>query len=79
MLTLKEMVSPGKKVKFDYYRQGELWYVTDDGFEFPVPTSDCGDACFLSEDKAMLFMRYIRKHIESIDRARILQETAKQQ
>lgn len=74
MLTIKEMVSNGKKVKFQYYRAKELWYVTEDGFEFPVPIADCGDAAFLAEDKAILFMRYIRKHIEGIEKARLLQE-----
>ncbi len=74
MLTIKEMVSGGKKVKFQYYRAKELWYVTEDGFEFPVPVADCGDGVFLAEDKAILFMRYIRKHVEGIEKARILQE-----
>ena len=39
MMTLKELVK-GKKVRFSYYRNGELWYRTDDGFEFPVPIAD---------------------------------------
>lgn len=33
---------------------------------FPVPIEDIGDATFLAEDKAILFMRYIRKYIEEI-------------
>ena len=70
MLTIKEMVSGGKKVKFQFYRVKELWYVTEDGFEFPVPIADCGDGVFLNEDKAILFMRYIRKHIESIEKGK---------
>lgn len=75
MLTIKEMVSGGKKVKFQFYRAKELWYVTEDGFEFPVPVADCGDGVFLNEDKAILFMRYIRKHLESIEAGRLLQES----
>jgi hypothetical protein len=35
-MTLKELVK-GKRVRFKFYRDGELWYETDDGFEFPVP------------------------------------------
>ena len=58
---IKEMVKDGKKVRFTRYRQGHLYYQTEDGFEFPVPLSDAGDATFLAEDKAMMFMRYIRK------------------
>jgi hypothetical protein len=65
-MNLKEMVKDNKKVFFSYYRNGELWYVTECGFEFPVPTTDTGDAVFLNEDKALLFMRYIRKHIAFI-------------
>lgn len=70
MLTLKEMVQSGKQVTFIYYRAKELWYKTDDGFEFPVPIEDCGDAVFLDKDKAILFMRYIRKHMEMLKKAR---------
>jgi len=44
MLTLKEMVTTGKKVRFSFYRDKELWYVTEDGFEFPVPIDDVGTA-----------------------------------
>lgn len=30
-------------------------------YEFPVPIEDCGDATFPAHEKAILFMRYIRK------------------
>jgi hypothetical protein len=69
-MNLKDMVKDNKRVHFQFYRSGELWYTTECGFEFPVPTSDCGDAVFLAEDKALLFMRYIRKHIEAIKQAK---------
>jgi hypothetical protein len=59
-----------KKVIFDFYRQGELWYKTECGFSFPVPISDTGTGTFLREDKALLFMRYIRKHIEMINQSK---------
>lgn len=64
MKSLKEMVGGGNVVNFIYYRDGNLWYITECGFEFPVPITDVGNATFLACDKAMLFMRYIRKHIE---------------
>jgi hypothetical protein len=70
MPTLKDLVSGGKQVHFLFYRQKELWYKTDDGFEFPVPIDDIGDGVFLATDKAMLFMRYIRKHLQDIDLGR---------
>jgi len=62
--TIKEMVENKQKVRFRFYRDGQLWYATECGFEFPVPISEAGTATFLAEDKAILFMRYIRKHME---------------
>ena len=67
---IKEMVKDNQKVHLQFYRAGELWYMTDSGFEFPVPISDTGDACFNRDDKALLFMRYIRKHLECIEEGR---------
>lgn len=68
---IKEMVSNNKKVVFTMYRKGELWYKTECGFEFPVPISDTGDAIFLDSDKALLFMRWIRQHIKSIEEGKL--------
>jgi hypothetical protein len=65
--TIKEMVKDQKKTIFIYYRDGELWYKTECGFEFPVPIKDVGNATFLAEDKAILLMRYIRKHKEMLE------------
>lgn len=65
MSTLKELVAGGKLVHFQFYRKGELHYKTDDGFSFVVPAEDAGDASFLASDRAMLFMRYIRKQLEA--------------
>jgi len=65
-MNIKDMVKDNKKVRFTFYREGYLYYKTECGFEFPVPISDTGEASFLAEDKAMLFMRYIRKHIEEL-------------
>ncbi len=62
------MVSSGKTVTFEFYRKGELWYTTECGFKFPVPISDTGDGTFLKSDKAMLFMRYIRKQIDEVQK-----------
>lgn len=67
--TIKELVKD-KKVHFKFYRDGELWYETDDGFVFPVPVSDVGNATFLAEDKAILFMRYIRRYKDALEKER---------
>jgi hypothetical protein len=64
------MVKDAKKVRFAFFRGRELWYRHEDGFEFPVPIDDVGDAVFLAEDKAILLMRYIRMHSEAIAAAK---------
>jgi hypothetical protein len=61
-MTLKELVK-GKRARFQFYRDGELWYETEDGFAFPVPISDTGTGIFQAEDSAIVFMRWIRKHL----------------
>ncbi len=52
-------------VRFVRYRQGIAWYgvnVPSEGyFMFPVPLEDIGDATLELEDKAILFMRYIKR------------------
>lgn len=73
-MTLKDHVKG--QVHFQFYRKGELFYKTDSGFEFTVPVEDCGDGVFLNEDKAMLFMRYIRKQLEANEAGRKADEIA---
>ena len=55
-----------KMATFQYYRQGNLMYVTTDGFEFPVPLTDTGDSTFYDEHSALELMRWIRKQVELI-------------
>ncbi len=64
MKTLKELIK-GKAI-FQHYRDGSLWYMAN-GFLFPVPISDIGNATFLAEDKAILYMRYIRKYLKELE------------
>jgi len=67
MSQLSEIIGDrNKKVHFKFYKDGDLWYSTEEGFEFPVPISDMGNATFMAEDKAILFMRWIRKHLGMI-------------
>ena len=70
MNDIKEMIKDNKEVLFLYYKEKELWYTTECGFDFPVPIEDIGNATFHANDKAMLFMRYIRKHITFIEGAK---------
>lgn len=70
MNNIKDMVKDNKVVRFMFYRSGECWYETECGFTFPVPISDVGNAALLAEDKALLFMRYIRKHVSMLEESR---------
>lgn len=62
---VKEHVVNNQKVRFSFYRDGMLYYKTEKGLLFEVPTSDAGTACFNAEDRAILFMRWIRKQLEA--------------
>jgi hypothetical protein len=73
---IKDLVAPGNVAAFVKYHDGQLWYEiwlsgkdTPEDFQFPVPISDIGNATFLSQDKAILFMRYIRKHMDFLKKA----------
>jgi len=75
MVSLKEMVTGDKKVKFVFYRDKALHYETEDGFIFPVPIEEAGSATFRAEERAMLMMRYIRNHLKAMQTARQRQNT----
>lgn len=75
--TIKDLVSDGKLANFYYYKDNNLWYsisMKEEEFTFPVPIDDIGNATFWHEDKAILFMRYIRKHLTTIEAARMLND-----
>jgi hypothetical protein len=63
MKSMKEMI------------EGELWYATSDGFKFPVPIADVRTGVFNAEDKAILFMRWIRKQIDVVEKAALESKT----
>jgi len=79
MPTIKELVT-NTEVHFTHYFDGNLWYEVRFGgtsesgqaigvntFAFPVPIDDIGNATFKATDKPMLFMRYIRKHLKTLE------------
>ena len=66
-MRLFDMVN-NQQAHFQYFRDKELWYKTDDDFLFPVPISDVGTATFLSSDKAIFFMKWIRRYKEELDK-----------
>lgn len=81
-MKIKDLVKDNR-VQFEYYRDNKLWYNvmkrTGDNksteiFIFPVPINDIGNATFNREDKAILFMRYIRKYLEVIEKEKIIDD-----
>jgi hypothetical protein len=76
MTSIKDLVANGRKVRFTHYKSGDLWYVTECGFAFRVPIADTGEGAFLAEDKALLFVRYIRKHKAMLEQARAQAQSA---
>jgi hypothetical protein len=72
---LTEMVREGNTADFEHYHDGNLWFrvmwtagdLSFQQFTFPVPISDVGSATVNRSEKAMLLMRYIRKHLKTIE------------
>ena len=71
-MNIKEIVK-NQNAHFVFYRDQSLFYETDNGFLFSVPISDAGSATINSQEKAILLMRYIRKHIARTESARSAQ------
>ena len=62
-MNVKDIVKDNT-VRFVRYRQGIAYYgvdVAEGTFEFPVPIDDIGNATLELEDRAILFMRYIKQ------------------
>ena len=72
-ILLKNLVKD-TTAEFVCYRDGDLWYqiVGSDGqkqiFEFPVPIADTGTGIFPSQTKAITLMRWIRKHLDKVEK-----------
>jgi len=67
-MNIKDMVK-NNAVRFVRYRKRIAYYIVRVPTEnvhhaFPVPLGDIDDATLEAEDKAILFMRYIRQAIE---------------
>jgi hypothetical protein len=76
-ITLGELVK-GTKVRFDSYRAGFFYYnivlwrdssampgsTVLHRYQFTVPAEDVGNATLLHEDKAITYMRWIRRALE---------------
>jgi hypothetical protein len=66
-VVIKDHVKDNQKVRFNCYRDGQFWYETDLGLVFPISLEEvtASKVTLLPEDKALLFMRWIRKYVES--------------
>ena len=64
-VVIKEHVKQGEMVHFEYFRDEEFWYRSDKGLLFPIPLKEAlaGRATFLAHDKAIYFMRWIRRYV----------------
>jgi hypothetical protein len=66
-MNIKDLVKD-KIVQFVSFQRGEFTYkvAANDGhdFFFTVPLWDIGDGKLLNEDKAILYMRWIKKQLE---------------
>lgn len=68
-MDIKRFVGGFNRVWFEYYRQGYFYYnvkdlETGETFTFPIPIVDTGSASLNHDDKAITFMRWIRKAID---------------
>lgn len=76
-MNILELVGKDNRVSFSHFRAGHFYYYVPrlDGTEvytFPVPIEDIGNATLKNEDKALTFMRWIRKAMS--DNTLILEE-----
>lgn len=54
-------------VHFDSYRSGFFYYtvnVDENVYRFPIEANDIGQATLMKSDKAIIYMRWIRKAID---------------
>lgn len=61
MISLNSLLTPTQRVKFDYFRDGNLWYSTINGFQFPVPVNTTSGTIYKATDKAENFKYWIKK------------------
>lgn len=66
-MTIKDLIKDNV-VTFSYLRKGVAYYnvsFENITYVFPVSLEDIGDATLLKEDKAIMFMRYMRKALDN--------------
>jgi len=66
-MSIADLVRDGKKTTFMFFKELELWYKTEDGFEYPIHIDETKGGIFLNEDKAIYHMRFIRPHFKMLE------------
>lgn len=56
-MSTDDKATDGTAVRFVEYREGELWYRTAPGFEYPEPASRSEEALMLAQAQQMQFLR----------------------
>ena len=77
-----DLVRDNKKVRFAYYRDREFWYQHEDGLMFPVALKEVDDpaskATLPAEEKAIFFMRWMKKYVDNAKKEAELNEESAQ-
>ncbi len=68
-MKLKELIV-GKKAKFVEFHSETLFYDIE-GFRFPVPIYELQGASVKSEEKASVFLRWVKRTLDEINKAGI--------
>lgn len=65
-VVVKDHVKNNQQVEFSHYRDNQFWYKTELGFLFPISLDEVlsSKVTLLAKDKALLFMRWMRKYID---------------
>ena len=71
---IKQHVVDGQMVTLKFYKENSLWYETEKGLIFEVPTSETGNGTYNVTEKAINMMKFISKQLDKNDKARIEQE-----
>lgn len=80
--TVKDLVlTPGNRCVFRRLDHGYFWYAVlfadrREEFEFPLPEHDMAGTTFLAEDTPKFFMRWIRQHVERLNKQAGLERVA---
>jgi hypothetical protein len=67
-MTVLEIIKDGSNAHFIELKNKEMWYKVKD-FKFPIPLEKTEGGVFLAVDKASIFKRWIRKHLDLINQS----------